>query len=62
MLEVGNCGLTMAEERAHFGTWAIAKSPLFIGTDLTKISSASLAILLNAVRSNPPFSASISLR
>jgi hypothetical protein len=29
---------------------------------LTKISSASLAILLNAVRSNPPFSASISLR
>ena len=49
MLEVGNGGLTTQEERAHFGIWAISKSPLLIGTDLTKISSASLAILLNAV-------------
>lgn len=50
MLEIGNGGLSAAEERAHFGLWAIAKSPLLIGTDLTKISSASLAVLLNAVR------------
>jgi alpha-galactosidase len=49
MLEVGNGGLTAAEERAHFGIWAIAKSPLLIGTGLTKISSASLEVLLNAV-------------
>lgn len=49
MLEIGNGGLTAAEERAHFALWAIAKSPLLIGTDLTKISSASLAVLLNAV-------------
>jgi alpha-galactosidase len=49
MLEVGNGGLTTAEERAHFGIWAISKSPLLIGTDLTKISEASLAVLLNAV-------------
>ncbi|KAM3072581.1 hypothetical protein ACMFMG_009374 [Clarireedia jacksonii] len=47
MLDVGNGGLTAAEERAHFGIWAIAKSPLLIGTDLSKISKASLAILLN---------------
>ncbi|KAE9376501.1 glycoside hydrolase family 27 protein [Stipitochalara longipes BDJ] len=47
MLEVGNGGLTTAEERAHFGIWAIAKSPLLIGADLTKISKASLALLLN---------------
>jgi len=49
MLEVGNKGLTENEERAHFGIWAIAKSPLLIGTDLTKISSKSLAILKNVV-------------
>ncbi len=49
MLEVGNGGLTAAEERAHFGIWAIAKSPLLIGTDLSKISKASLAVLLNKV-------------
>ena len=52
MLEVGNGGLTAAEERAHFGIWAIAKSPLLIGTDLSKISKTSLAILLNKV--DPP--------
>ncbi|TAQ83898.1 hypothetical protein B7494_g7776 [Chlorociboria aeruginascens] len=48
MLEVGNGGLTTEEERAHFGLWAIGKSPLLIGTDLSKISNASLAVLLNA--------------
>ncbi len=49
MLEIGNGGLTAAEERAHFGLWAISKSPLLIGTDLTKISNASLSVLLNPV-------------
>jgi alpha-galactosidase len=49
MLEVGNNGLTENEERAHFAIWAISKSPLLIGTDLTKISSKSLAILKNKV-------------
>lgn len=53
MLEVGNGGLTTVEERAHFGLWAISKSPLILGTDLTKISSASLAIIKNAVRVKP---------
>ncbi|KAK3676807.1 hypothetical protein LTR78_003011 [Recurvomyces mirabilis] len=48
MLEIGNGGLSAAEERAHFGLWAIAKSPLIIGTDLSKISSSSLAVLKNA--------------
>lgn len=50
MLEVGNGGLSANEERAHFGIWAIAKSPLLIGTDLSKISSSSLAILKNTVK------------
>jgi Alpha galactosidase A/Alpha galactosidase C-terminal beta sandwich domain len=47
MLEIGNGGLTTEEERAHFGLWAISKSPLLIGTNLATISNASLAILLN---------------
>ena len=49
MLEIGNGGLSAAEERAHFGLWAIAKSPLIIGTDLSKISKTSLNVLLNTV-------------
>jgi alpha-galactosidase len=47
MLEIGNGGLTAEEERAHFGLWAISKSPLLIGTNLATISSSSLAVLLN---------------
>ncbi|MCJ1312998.1 hypothetical protein MMC25_006674 [Agyrium rufum] len=47
MMEIGNGGLTAAEERAHFGLWAIAKSPLLLGTDLSKISASSLSIITN---------------
>lgn len=48
MLQIGNGVLTAAEERSHFGLWAIAKSPLLLGTDLSKISNSSLAIIQNA--------------
>ncbi|KAK2763932.1 hypothetical protein FQN54_009551 [Arachnomyces sp. PD_36] len=47
MLEVGNGALTAAEERAHFGLWAISKSPLLIGADLATIGNASVEILSN---------------
>jgi alpha-galactosidase len=47
MLEVGNGGLSPAEERSHFAFWAAMKSPLLIGCDLAKISSSSLNILKN---------------
>lgn len=46
--EIGNGGLTTAEERSHFGIWALSKSPIILGTDLNKISAASLAIVKNA--------------
>jgi alpha-galactosidase len=45
MLEVGNGNLTYAETRTHFALWAIMKSPLLIGTDITKLSQTSLALL-----------------
>jgi len=45
MLEVGNGDLTLEEQRSHFALWAAMKSPLLIGTDLTKIGDDSLRIL-----------------
>ncbi|KAJ7643715.1 glycoside hydrolase family 27 protein [Roridomyces roridus] len=47
LLEVGNTGLTAAEQQTHFAFWAAAKSPLFISTDLTNPSTQTLSILQN---------------
>mmetsp|Transcript_23050 Transcript_23050/g.17479 ORF Transcript_23050/g.17479 Transcript_23050/m.17479 type:complete len:126 (+) Transcript_23050:471-848(+) len=47
MLEVGNGGMTIEEEKSHFALWAIAKSPLIIGTDLTDLRKESLKVLKN---------------
>jgi len=35
MLENGNGDLTLAEERSHFTAWALTKSPLLVGTDVS---------------------------
>lgn len=48
MLEIGNGGLTVDEEKTHFALWALAKAPLIIGCDLTTIRAESLAILKNS--------------
>jgi hypothetical protein len=34
MLQVGN-GMTLLEDRAHFGAWVISSSPLILGFDLS---------------------------
>ncbi|KAE9976346.1 hypothetical protein BLS_001365 [Venturia inaequalis] len=47
MLEVGNDPLTIEENRSHFALWAIMKSPLLIGTDLTKLGQVYIDILKN---------------
>ncbi|KAG6898423.1 hypothetical protein C0992_004134 [Termitomyces sp. T32_za158] len=47
LLEVGNTGLTAAEQQTHFAFWAAAKSPLLISTDLTNPTSSTLDILRN---------------
>lgn len=47
MLEVGNSGMTIAEQKTHFAFWAAAKSPLLIGAKLSTISADALAILKN---------------
>eukprot|EP01083_Nonionella_stella_P020814 57738_1 len=47
MLEIGNAGLSLNEEKVQFSLWAIMASPLLIATNLLKISNDSLAVLLN---------------
>eukprot|EP00831_Metopus_contortus_P047978 TRINITY_DN3891_c0_g1_i2.p1 TRINITY_DN3891_c0_g1~~TRINITY_DN3891_c0_g1_i2.p1 ORF type:complete len:179 (-),score=33.78 TRINITY_DN3891_c0_g1_i2:40-576(-) len=47
MLEVGNGKMTTAEYTTHFTLWAMAKSPLLIGCDLSRLSTDNLYILRN---------------
>ncbi|KAG8740343.1 hypothetical protein FRC10_004455 [Ceratobasidium sp. 414] len=48
MMEIGNGGLTLSEQRTHFAMWAALKSPILLGADLSKLDSAQLAIIKNA--------------
>ena len=54
MLEVGNTGqgnpagnLTYEEAKSHFTAWALLKSPLIIGTDLSNATKETIEILGN---------------
>ena len=47
MLECGNGGLTESECRVHFGLWSLMKSPLILGTNLTRLTAAEVAIVGN---------------
>ncbi|KAL4512006.1 hypothetical protein ABPG72_012851 [Tetrahymena utriculariae] len=47
MLEVGNGGMTTYEYEAHFALWALLKSPLLIGCDLSNMSDDTIRILTN---------------
>ena len=46
MLEIGR-GLSIEEEKTHFGMWCIMSSPLLIGCNMTTIPEKSLALLKN---------------
>jgi hypothetical protein len=49
-LELGNgdrVGLTADQRRSHFTLWAMAASPLLLGTDLTQLDSVDMAMLTN---------------
>lgn len=46
MLEVGR-GLSLEEDKTHFGMWCIMSSPLLIGCDMTTISEDALALMTN---------------
>jgi len=48
MLEVGNGGMSTAEDQAHFSLWAISAAPLILGNDMASMSAATRDILTNA--------------
>jgi alpha-galactosidase len=47
MLEVGNGGLTVNEERAHFSLWCMLAAPLIAGNDLRHMTRETTNILTN---------------
>ncbi|KAF8650675.1 hypothetical protein AX16_005113 [Volvariella volvacea WC 439] len=64
MLQLGNGGLTYEESKSHFTAWALMKSPLLIGTNLSAITPEILGILKNkeilAINQDPVVGKSIS--
>ncbi|KAH9921933.1 glycoside hydrolase [Epithele typhae] len=47
MLEIGNGGMTFDEYVTHFSMWALAKSPLILGNDVTSMDTDTLSIITN---------------
>jgi alpha galactosidase A-like protein/alpha galactosidase C-like protein/fibronectin type III domain protein/alpha-galactosidase-like protein len=47
MLEIGNGGMSVAEEQTEFSLWAEMAAPLIAGTDLRSASAATLATYTN---------------
>jgi hypothetical protein len=47
MMVMGMRGMTPAMDRIHMGLWAISSAPLMVGSDLTRLSSATLSLLTN---------------
>lgn len=64
ILEVGNGNLTYDENKSHFTAWALFKSPLLIGTNLSAASPEIVEILSNreilAINQDPVVGTSIS--
>ncbi len=47
MMVMGMRGMTEAMDRIHMGLWAISSAPLMVGSDLTRLSPATLSLLRN---------------
>jgi alpha-galactosidase len=47
MLEVGNGGLNVIEEKTHFSFWCLLAAPLIAGNDLRNMDKTTLEILTN---------------
>ncbi|TKA30684.1 hypothetical protein B0A50_02404 [Salinomyces thailandicus] len=47
LLEVGNNGLTLVEQRSHFALWAMSKSTLMISTNIQDMSDETFEIFSN---------------
>ena len=57
MMVMGMRGMTTSLDRAHMGLWAISSAPLMVGSDLTRLSPATVSLLTNrealAVHNDP---------
>ena len=47
MMVMGMRGMTDAMDRIHMGLWAMASAPMMVGSDLTRLSPATLSLLKN---------------
>jgi len=47
MLQVGDIGLSITEQRSHYALWSLMASPLLIGSDVSMLTPTSLTILGN---------------
>ncbi|TFY59512.1 hypothetical protein EVJ58_g5725 [Rhodofomes roseus] len=47
ILQVGNGGMTYDEYVTHFSMWALLKSPLILGNDVTSMTNETLSIITN---------------
>ena len=47
MLEIGNGGLNLTQQKTHFSIWAMIKAPLLLGCDITAINDEILNIIGN---------------
>jgi len=47
MMVMGMRGMTETMDRIHMGLWALASAPLMVGSDLTRLSPATLSLLKN---------------
>ena len=47
MMVMGMRGMTASMDRTHMGLWAMASAPLMVGSDLTRLSPATLSLLTN---------------
>jgi len=48
MLEIGNRGMSLIEQRTQFSLWAEMAAPLIAGNDLTKMSHDAFSVLTNS--------------
>ena len=47
MMVMGMRGMNAALDRTHMGLWAISSAPLMVGSDLTRLSPATVSLLTN---------------
>jgi len=47
MMVMGMRGMTDALDRTHLGLWALSSAPLMVGSDLTRLSQATVSLLTN---------------